>query len=48
MKVPKCYLRDDLENLLKREQLWDVTISVGHHELHAHKAILAGQCSHVH
>jgi len=45
VKVSECRLSGDLEGLLDREELCDVTICVGDRELHAHKALLAGQCA---
>jgi len=48
IKVSECRLSHDFEGLLDREQFCDVTICVGDRELHAHKALLAGQCPHVH
>ena len=48
IRVSECGLSDDFEALLDRQQLCDVTISVLGGELHAHKAVLAGQCSRVH
>jgi len=46
-KVPECRLPDDLGNLFEIQKFSDVTLSVSGREFQAHKAILAGNYSHI-